>query len=179
MTRDDVINDYFEWLCSLVRREKNSGGISYQKLLSYLHSTKFTYSIKMDKNRASDGINMRYRYGLYLGLHDAPDALKGPCSVFEMMVALAVRCEESIMDNPDYGDRTSQWFWLMITNLGLGSMRDDIFDKKYVKDVVNRFLHRDYEPDGHGGLFVVRNCDQDLRDLEIFTQMCFYLDTIN
>ena len=33
------------------------------------------------------------------------------CSVLEMMIALAIRCEEHIMDDPDVGNRTGQWFW--------------------------------------------------------------------
>ena len=39
-----------------------------------------------------------------------------------MMIALAIRCEEHIMDDPDAGDRTGQWFWSMLVSLGLGSM---------------------------------------------------------
>ena len=94
-----------------------------------------------------------------------------------MMLALSIRCEE-IMDDPNMGDRTTQWFWSMITTLGLGSMTDDLFDKKYVKDVIKRFLDRKYEPDGTGGLFKVRNCSDDLRSIEIWVQMLWYLDNI-
>ena len=101
-----------------------------------------------------------------------------PCSVLEMMVALAIRCEESIMDNPVYGDRTGQWFWNMIVSLGLGSMTDEMYDRDYVDNIVDRFLDRDYSPDGRGGLFTIRNCEYDLRDVEITHQLYWYLDTI-
>ena len=94
-----------------------------------------------------------------------------------MMVALAIRCEENIMDDPSYGNRTGQWFWGMIVNLGLGFMTDSRFDEKFVDDVIFRFLNREYEPDGKGGLFTVRNCKYDLRTVEIWYQMCWYLDT--
>lgn len=43
-----------------------------------------------------------------------------PCSVLEMIIALAIRLEEHIMDDPDIGNRTGQWFWDMIVSLGLG-----------------------------------------------------------
>ena len=104
--------------------------------------------------------------------------LDGPCSVFEMMVALAQRCE-AVMDDPKIGDRTGQWFWGMIASLGLNGMSDNHYDEKYVKDVINRFLDREYEPNGKGGLFTIRNCEHDLRDVEIWYQLCWYLDTIS
>ena len=101
-----------------------------------------------------------------------------PCSVLEMMTALAVRCEEHIMTDPDVGNRTGQWFWQMITNLGLGDMTDSKFDRKYVDLVIQRFLDRTYEPDGKGGLFTIEHCPYDLRTVEIWYQLCWYLDKL-
>ena len=106
------------------------------------------------------------------------DCLSRPCSVFEMILALAIRCEEDIMDNTEFGNRIGQWFWRMIVNLGLGPMTDINFDREYTDDVIQRFLDRDFEPDGRGSLFTVRNCDRDLRDVEIWTCMLWYLDSI-
>ena len=82
------------------------------------------------------------------------------------------------MDDPLIGNRTGQWFWGMITNLGLGSMVDSRFDEEKVKYIVDQFLNRDYSPNGKGGLFTVRNCDCDMRKIEIWTQMLYYLDSI-
>jgi hypothetical protein len=103
-------------------------------------------------------------------------SLDGPCSVLEMMIALAVRCEEHIMDDPNIGNRTGQWFWGMIVNLGLGAVTDERYDARLVDERIGRFLNRDYEPNGRGGLFTVRNCKYDLRDVEIWYQLCWYLD---
>lgn len=141
-----------------------------------LHSITFSYSIPNDANRAEDGEDLRYRFTLLQGYEYIPNEWNDPCSVFEMMAALAIRCEETIMDNPDIGDRTGQWFWGMINNLGLGAMTDDRFDKIYVDAVIERFLNRDYEPDGTGGLFRIKNCRQDLRDVEIWYQLNWYLE---
>ena len=82
------------------------------------------------------------------------------------------------MDDPRVGDRTGQWFWGMITNLGLGSITDDRFDEQYVDSVIIRFMERNYEPNGKGGLFTIRNCDCDLRRVDIWKQLCWYLDSI-
>ena len=144
-----------------------------------LHEVPFRYSIAKDGGRADDGIDLRYRFATtYKKVENAERYINEPCSIFEMILALAIRCEETIMDDPRYGDRTGQWFWGMITNLGLGSMTDDIFDSEYVDNVIETFLDRKYESDGAGGLFTVRNCDCDLRTVEIWYQLCYFLDTI-
>lgn len=182
--RDEIRNEYFEWLYNYVCDGKFSKHNSFRKLLMKLHSVEFTYIIPRDSNRADDGINMRYRFIISHGYEyediyeDIMDALDGPCSVLEMIIALAIRCEETIMDDPNVGDRTGQWFWGMITNLGLGSMTDERFDRDYVERVIDIFLNREYEPDGKGGLFTIRHFDQDLRDAEIWHQLCWYLDSI-
>ena len=163
-------DEYFEWLCDFVCGERFAKEISFRRLLVYLHNREFTYTLAMDSNRAQDGIDLRERY------YGDP-TIKGPCSVLEMMVALSIRCEE-IMDNPAYGDRTTQWFWDMIINMGLGAMYDSRFDKKYVKECVDKMLNREYEPNGKGGLFYVRGCTDDLREFEIWSQMCYFLDSI-
>lgn len=183
MNSDFVIRDeYFNWLYDLVCGDRYSTHISFKRLLSYLHSTDFRYLISKDQNRAEDGISLRRRFALDTDYPDNYDyilnALIGPCSVFEMMVALAIRCEEDIMDDPMFGNRTGQWFWGMITSLGLGSMTDNRFDERYVYEIIERFLDRDYRPDGQGGLFTIRHCDYDLRDIEIWRQLCWYLNSI-
>lgn len=180
--RDRIINEYFDWLFKIVCEKRYSKQISYKKLLIRLHNTEFRYSIPKDQNRAEDGIDLRYRFILMNGYEESydliMDILDGPCSVLEMMVALAIRCEENIMDDPNIGDRTGQWFWGMIVNLGLGSMNDNRFDRWFVDGTINRFLDREYEPDGRGGLFTIRHCKHDLRNVEIWYQLCWYLDSI-
>lgn len=132
----------------------------------------------MDANRADDGIQLRRRYCLYHAQIDRSCLNIGECTVLEMMVALALRCEEEIMDDPEIGNRTAQWFWLMITNLGLGGMTDNAYDRRRVSDILERFIDREYEPDGRGGLFWLRKCQEDLRDVEIWRQLMWYLNTI-
>ena len=173
--RDRIVNDYFEWIYELVCRDRFPRDISFRKLLMRLHEVEFAYSIPRDENRAADGVGLRHRFAV-----DPRDleALDGPCSILEMMVALAIRCEENIMDDPAYGDRTGQWFWGMINNLGLGAVTDANYDREYVDEVIVRFLNREYERNGKGGLFTIRNCKRDLRKLEIWVQMCHYLDSI-
>lgn len=177
--KDRISNDYFEWIYNLVCGERFSEKLSYKKLLMHLHNTNFIYLIPKDGNRAQDGIDLRYRFAYeYTDIEDADSYLKGPCSVLEMMVALAVRCEETIMDDPTKGDRTGQWFWNMIVSLGFGGMSDDRYDRFFVDKTLDRFLSRKYEPNGKGGLFTIRNPKRDMRRIEIWYQLCDYLNSI-
>lgn len=180
MVRDDVLNEYFNWMCQLVSDKQHIGDCSYRKLLSKLHNIPFTYTIDMDGNRAADGIDLRYRFGYERNYEDyiiASYLDDKPCSVLEMIVALALRCE-TIMEDPDYGDRTGEWFWGMIESLGLESMDDTSFNRDYVDDVIDIFLSRDYGRDGRGGLFTIKHPKRDLRTVEIWYQMNWYLDSI-
>lgn len=181
MTKNELNSEYFDWMCQLVLDRRYSKSLSYRKLLSFLHSVDFNYTIAMDENREEDGIDLRYRFGYDNSYKQSMISTyldNYPCSVLEMMIALAIRCEEHIMDDPDIGDRTGQWFWNMVVNLGLGSMTDAKFDEGYANKVVERFLNREYERNGEGGLFTVKHSRRDLRTVEIWYQMCWYLDEI-
>lgn len=177
MRNHAVINRYFDWMYSLVC----GGHPAYRKLLTHLHNREFYYILEMDGNRASDGIDLRYRFA-YENHYDYSMVARylddRECSVLEMMVALAIRCEEDNMGDPDIGNRTGQWFSVMLESLGLASMTDDIFDDEYVDNVVDRFLDRKYKRNGEGGLFAVKNGRRDMRNAEIWYQMCWYLDDL-
>ena len=46
----------------------------------------------------------------------------------------------------------------------------------YAKEVIFRFLHRQYKPNGEGGLFTLEHPKYDLRNEEIWYQAMWYLD---
>lgn len=168
-------DDYFKWMCKIVCDDDRPRTLSYRELLRHLHSIPFEYRILKDENRAADGVDLRRRFSMD-NLADMRYFDRAPCSVLEMLVALSIRCEESIMDDPTVGDRTSQWFWGMIVNLGLGSMTDTHYDPERVERSIRKFMNREYEPNGKGGLFTLDYPREDLRKVEIWYQMCWYLD---
>ncbi len=177
MTENKLTEEYFDWMYKLVFWNDNS----YRKLLAALHDIPFIYSIAMDGNREADGINLRYRFGYENKYEDyiiAQYLDARPCSVLEVMVALCMRCEESIMSDPEIGDRTSNWFREMLESLGLDGMDDANFNIQRVENVVNIFLDRAYAPNGKGGLFTVKDRTCDMRNVEIWYQMCKYLDEL-
>jgi hypothetical protein len=159
-------------MCDLVCDKRYIGRASYFKLLRYLDNKDFTYKLSLDENRAKDGVELRYRFS------GRDNLLKDrPCSILEMILALSLRCEEHIMCDDDIGDQTGKWFWDMIDNLGLSDMQDEDFNKVYTDNVIYKFLNRQYQKDGLGGLFTVKNRNTDLRKVEIWYQMCWYLNT--
>ena len=171
---------YFNWLCSKVYDENST--TRYSRLLEYLHAQDFIFLMDMDENRAYDGVDLRYRFGYEKDID--PEDIKleldnRPCSVLEMMIALSIRIEEHIMSDYAVGDRTGQWFWTMIVSLGLGSQTDDDFDILIVAHTVSRLLNRTYDPDGRGGLVTIPDCPKDLREVEIWYQLQWYLNYID
>lgn len=172
-----IKSDYFEWLYDLMCEGRFANTITYRKLFTCLHDIEFTYFVPHDENRAEDGISLRYRYCLYHECVDMEYCLDGPCSVLEMMIALAIRCEERIMADPEKGDRTAQWFWEMISSLGLSSMTDYNFDQNFVDNIIWKFLNRKYMANGKGSLFTIRGWNRDARDAEIWHQLMAYLNS--
>ena len=184
MTRDEISNGYFNWLYRLMCEGRYSKNISFRKLLLRLHNIEFTYLIPKDANREEDGLDLRRRYAMLPEnegrfSRTIMRVLDGPCSVLEMMAGLAIRCEETIMDDPAYGDRTRQWFWGMISNLGLGGMTDELYNRFEVDRIIATLLRREYKPNGEGGLFTIRHCDRDLRAVEIWVQLLWYINSIS
>jgi len=162
---------YFGILCELVGLNEPIESCGYFELMYQLYRTPFYSLVPNDDNRALDGIRMRDKYGF--------PAVDVDCNLLEMLVALAVRCDEDILYNPEYGDRSKDWFWMMITNLGLNKFRDRSFGEgwKYedVEKVCLKLLNREYNYDGVGGLLPLRYPKKDQRDVEIWYQLASYL----
>ena len=178
MSRSNMAGCYFEWMYKMVCEDD-----SHRRLLNHLHNISFRYSLPMDGNRAADGVDLRYRFAYDQGL---PQSLivstidDKPCSVLEMLIALSLRCEEQIMHDESLGDRTGVWFWLMLENLypGIEQQTDRDFRARTVDEVVNRFMDREYTRDGKGNLFYIPGCREDLRNVEIWCQLNWYLSRI-
>jgi len=181
MVERDLNSEYFEWLCSLIRDSKPQKHVSYKRLMMYLYHSEFIPSLPMDENRCIDGIDLRYRFGYERGIdiHVIASCLDtSPCSILEMMVALAFYCEEHIMFEPENGIMSGRWFWMMVSNLGLGNMYDSNYDEAILNNVILKFLNRDYSRDGAGGLVYIPNCIYDLRQMDIWYQLMTYFSEI-
>ena len=173
MTYDEIKDLYLDWILKLINT-KDREASDYMELLLYLFETSFSYTLPMDGNRASDGVDLRYRFGSDNHISNVMIANRldiCPSSVLEVMVALALRVEEQY----NAGEEVGKWFWIMIDNMGLSESSDLYFNKGRVTNIVRKFLNRDYKKNGQGGLFITYE-KKDMRDIEIWYQMHSYLN---
>ena len=179
MTAGILRKKYFLWMVQIVGNPQGKyRRKTYRALLERLNETEFIPFHPMDENRVDDGVELRYRFGREEGIPDAEIATNldnRECSVLEIMVSLAIRMEETITSDPDYGDRTSIWFWDMVDSMGLLDMYDDHFHGETVNTTLDRTIRREYASNGRGGLFTVREPREDMRNVEIWYQMMWWL----
>ena len=67
----------------------------------------------------------------------------------------------------------------MLVSLGLTFMDNELFDSEYFEQRIHIFLNRQYSFNGSGGLFTVNNPRQDMREVEIWYQCMWYLESIS
>lgn len=160
---------YFNWLIEKIKPYDN-----HLCVLKYLFEKDFLYFVANDDNRATDGIELREKYSDETGI---PHPKEGECSVLEALISLALRCENEILWGYfDSNDHTSEYFWMMLDNLGLCAFEDADYDEDCTDEIVDRFLYRRYCKNGYGGLFPLNNPPGDQRKTELWYQMCYYLD---
>lgn len=175
---------YYKWLCSLVFPNEDLRN-RYSHVLHLLFNTKFEYILALDENRQIDGMDMRYHfsYACKIPYDIVLRSFNGSsCSMLEMMVALSKKCDENIMFDSSYGERTGEWFQIMFNNLGLYQFDDNswnIDSYSQIRAILARFMYREYNPDGSdGGLFITNNPAYDMRNIEIWDQMCITMNEI-
>ena len=141
----------------------------YSVVLSTLFSIPFEWchTIPMDGNRANDGLCMRDEYEF--DTNSQVDVV-GDCNVLEMLIALAIRID-SVMGVP-CEDHSDDWFRLMVGNLGITSKTSS----DHIRALVARWMRRDIDRNGHGGLFPLDHTSEDQRVLSIWDQMTCYIN---
>lgn len=171
-------NDYLNWLERGI--ERRGYGRECSEFISDLHNIMFISVLPIDDNRALDGLMLRLEYLEEMNL-DEHRAIsdENKCSMLEMLVALAGRMDY-ILYEPVHGERIINWFWMFIKNLKLATYNCDDFEirRKRIgnKIRINKFLRRNYHPDGTGGLFPLKYPFKDQTEVEIWYQMMYYLD---
>ena len=149
---------YYLWLDSLV----NDG--NHGTLIRYLYEKQYRWQFILDENRAAGGLNLRDRYAYENGIN-VTDVGNGPCSILEMLIALADRMTEMLSSDIWY------CFWILMNNLQLTQFDDIRFDEGRVNYILNVWLDRQYDSCGNGSLFPLNNYSGDCRNLDIWGQM--------
>lgn len=165
--------------CWLVRRMRAENHLI---LFDILGDVQFRWEpdVPMDKNRESDGRNLRMLFEDETG-NRVPDIMvEWPASFLETVVALAESMEDNIMYSPDSDTDSSTWFWEMLNNIELAQCDDDWFiahpdGADYVMERVRTVMERTYSKTGEGGFFPLTRPDADQRGVQLWYQMNAYI----
>lgn len=170
--------DYKNWLKVIFSQYTCQHG-AFERLFDLLYSTEFVPLMEMDTNRCEDGKDIRLRFAdsttnynyrdIYMYLYNKP------CNMLELMLGLAFRIEELTMTD-FVTDRTGVWFDEMMTNSGLYLQDDYSFNTEEAYGIVDRIITRTYDYNGTGGLFSIQKTNEDMRQIDIWSQANRYLD---
>lgn len=169
-----IEQEYFTWLCNHVNiAYGRPTDKTYFQLLELLHSKEFVWVVANDDNRIDDAMDLRHLFFNETRIGDPKNMFMGipPISVLEVIVGLSQRL--GFLDGGGPGD----WAWRLIENLDLHKMWDPLGTRKIetIEDKLDVLIHRQYEPDGNGGLFPLAFPDRNQRKEELWHQMNSYL----
>lgn len=133
--------EYFFYLLRIVKAKKEQ----YSELLKTLHMEDYIWEVPEDRRRAMDGLSLREDFlADFCGLIDEEELISFqnfPCSVLEMLVALAIRVDEEYLSDLKE-PHPEKIFWEMIDNLGLKKYENRAFLREKVKNVISHFLKK-------------------------------------
>lgn len=193
---DKFEEHYISWLYEKVGRDSREYGC-YWRLIKrlyfhpfYVNSNRRSQTYK-DVNRIMDGLDLRDQFVNDFGFNNYISSNgdsrfyefiseDSACSMLEMLVAFALRIQSDIMWDPDNDDRTPLWFWTMLENAGvdLKAYRDEYFNENCMMElaeICSRIVNRTYTKTGMGSLFPLKNYKKDLRRVELWYQMQFWI----
>lgn len=170
-------DDYFDWLCSLVRVREQT--LHWYEILWVLANYDFVAVHPMDENRIADALDLRCEF--WNGRGQERLFKKEPASVLEVLIALARRGERDVMFDPELGDRSYVWFWIMMENLGLDKYAyygalNSRKNREKVNEILDIFVGRRYDRAGHGGIFLAKTSAVNMKKEELWTQMNYFFE---
>lgn len=154
-TLDPYVGTYIdEYYLDLYNEVRNwdERGPRYNYLLEELYKLPFTVDtdnggLLEDQNRVIDAHSARLARGCESEHY---------CTILELIIMVARRIEGYLWDY-SIGNRTANWFWMMIHNMGLDEFDDEHFVASRVYSICARFVKRAYAPNGEGGLFIIND----------------------
>lgn len=177
---------YYPWLLKRVADERLTD--RYSKLFKVLYETRVNLERMnpYDTERCRDGQTLRYLFeramASYLTGISGREYIEfedNPCNMLELLVGIASRMEDTIMGSDIQGDRTGQWFWSMMTNLGIGYMSNDKFNVNEYNRCMRMFMTYKYDNEGKGCLFrSSKYTMSQMAEKDIWYQMQAYINDL-
>lgn len=174
MTEEPLDEVYFKWLAvQVVNARLKNPNATYWSTLQQLYGAEFVWRIRNDDNRVADGKALRDEF---LETHPIAVTLEWydqGCSFLEMLITLARR-----LSFQTEGASAAEWFWQLLGNVGL-VINDATYasnhTEPFVAQVLDQINNRTYDSNGRGGLFPLNDSPVDLRQVELWNQMNYYL----
>lgn len=174
MPAESLDERYLSWLYRQVANVKTRRGArTHWSLFKQMQDTIFVAIVSHDENRCADAKDLRYEF--LAETEDEPgdpEWTGSPCTMLELFVVLS-RALSFETDDP-----VNLWFWHLMEELDLEQFNDRKYDKhaqEVISDTMDRVIWRNYEPNGHGGLFPLREPPEDQRKVELWYQLNAYL----
>ena len=162
--------DYYNWLISQIAIGSTK---QYYGLFEIMHNTEFTWFIPNDDNRVGDGMQLRNDFfrSVHKRKYEDGDLMIQGVSVLEVLIALSRRVAFTA------GGDAPHWAWRLIKNLGLNKMSDNTSgaNVEKINTVLEDLIWRNYESNGSGGFFPLKQTLNDQTKVEIWYQMQEYV----
>jgi hypothetical protein len=170
-----LTEDYLRWLAPQIREDDglSNPNKTYDGLLELMFETKFEFldTVSRDENRAKDGSALRIEFCNLRNIRTNSLNSLGEASFLEVLIGLSRRLAFIA------GGSAPGWAWILLANLNLHKLADPFTRPKARKasEALYRCIWREYEPDGSGGFFPLREPREDQRAVEIWYQMAAYV----
>lgn len=180
---------YLEYLYSFIDRSGRYGSVADERIceaLSYIAIPRAAFDKNpYDRTRLDDILGFRKGFldnyaaeGNRFEANEADILMENPFTLFELLVTLAVKIEQIVMQNTIYGNRTPIWFWMMLENLDITYQTvcrtDGTIDLEYIAAVADRWLNREYCKNGDGSPFPMKKTVEDTRKLPFWKHAMLY-----
>lgn len=162
---------YGKWLVKQVGFTNDLVSQSYTLLFEKLHDMDFTWVLDLDDSRAKDGEFLRRKYFDDLGISGN---FNQRCSVLEMLIGFAIRLDNDYIGDP-IDPHPEDIFIEMLANLGLADLYDENFDEDQMTTICLNWMTRNFEYNGEGSVFPLRNPTCDQRECDLWTQAMAYI----
>lgn len=165
MQVDAAKAQYTRWLLSRLGADE----CNYIFLSSCLNSIEFYYLKTDDKNRASDGRELREEYIKEAG-DEILDSLPAAVTALEVLCGLSIRADWILQESP------YAWFIIFLENLGLDFLTDSKWTtdgESFVIATIHKWLDRRFSPNGSGSPW--RSMKHDVTTLCMWDAMQWYL----
>lgn len=165
---------YLRWLYGQVAIvDEQDESLTYWSLFRQMFTTKFLWLVPRDENRLEDGKALRNVFLREQGLSRRevdPAWIDIECSFLELVMGLSNHLEF------EAGGTVPYWFWKLLENIDLRGFHDAVdYPEDVVEGIIYSVMFRQYNRQGEGGFFPLKEPCEDQRGIELWYQLSAYV----